>query len=87
MRIHEQYSEGDKVDFSIKVSGLNRELKATGDVVFNGKNSEGVVGTGLKFIFDKETKDFLNKTIPLIIDDKYGAVWGPKICSFMEEGK
>jgi len=87
MRIQEQYNEGDEVDFSISVSGLERELRATGNVVFNGKNAEGITGSGLKFIFDEETTAYLEKNIPLIIKDKYGAVWGPKICSFMEEDK
>jgi|GEM_PF-1671221 len=87
MRIQEQYNDGDEVYFSIKVSGLKHELKAKGKVVFNGKNAEGISGSGLKFIFDEETNTYLEKNIPLIIKDKYGAVWGPKICSFMEEDK
>lgn len=87
MRIQEQYREGDEVNFSIKVNGLQQELKAVGNVVFNGKNSEGVSGTGLKFNFIEETKDYLKKNIPLVINDKYGPVWGPKVHSFFEEDK
>ena len=87
MRIQEQYQEGDEVNFSIKVNGLQRELKARGNVVFNGKNSDGVAGTGLRFTFDEATETYLEKNISLVINDKYGAVWGPKICSFMEDKK
>ncbi len=85
MRIQEQYKQGDEVNFSIKVQGLQQELKAVGSVVFNGQNSEGVAGTGLKFSFHEDTKSYLKKNIPLVINDKYGSVWGPKICSFMED--
>lgn len=87
MRIQEQYKENDEVNFSIKVQGLQQELKASGNVIYNGKNEEGVVGTGLKFDFTESTKKYLDKNIPLVINDKYGSVWGPKICSFMEESE
>lgn len=87
MRIQEQYNEGDEVNFSIKVNSLDRELRATGNVVFNGNNAEGVTGSGLKFIFNEETAIYLKKNIPLVIKDKYGAFWGAKICSFVEENK
>ena len=87
MRIQEQYKKDEEVNFSIKVNGLLRELKAKGKVVFNGKNSEGVAGTGLEFTFDETTAAYLEKNISLVINDKYGAVWGPKICSFMEDNK
>ena len=87
MRIQEQYNKGDEIDFSIKVSGLQIELKAKGIVVFIGKNAQNISGTGLKFIFDKDTNTYLKKNVPLVINDKFGAVWGPKICLFMEGEK
>ena len=59
MRLQEQYNDGAEVYFSIKVSGLERELKARGNVVFNGKNAEGISGSGLKFIFGEETITYL----------------------------
>jgi Tfp pilus assembly protein PilZ len=85
LRMAKTYNEGTDLHFSFKVSELSSELKAFGTVVFSGVNSEGKKGVGIKLEFEEESKRFLEKHMPLSIKEKYGEVWGTKICNLLEE--
>ncbi len=85
LRMAKTYAKGATVDFSFRVSDIPEELRASGTVVFSGVNSDGVKGVGIKLEFDENSKKFLNKTIPFEIKEKYGEVWGSKICNLLEK--
>jgi len=85
LRMTKTYNTGTSLSFSFKVTDIGQELKANGSVVFSGTNTEGSKGVGIKLVFDEDTKSYLEKKIPKNIKEKYGEVWGGKICSLLEE--
>lgn len=85
LRMANTYNKGTFLDFSIKVYDLPKELKARGEVVFSGVNSEGIKGVGIKLEFEEDTEKYLEKNIPVNVKEKYGEVWGERICTLIEE--
>lgn len=85
MRMTENYSHGKTVRFEIKVAELEKELKASGIVVFSGLNDQGNQGVGFKFSFDEDTATYLNGKIPEGIKERYGEFWGAKVCAYLQE--
>ena len=87
MRITEDYPQGKTVSFEIKVAELEKDLKASGTVVFSGLNDQGNQGIGFRFSFDEETATYLNGKIPEGIKARYGEFWGTKVCAYLQENR
>ncbi|HSW60146.1 MAG TPA: hypothetical protein VLJ60_05070, partial [bacterium] len=83
LMINEDYRPGDNITFNIKVAGLEKELTAQGSVIYKGPNEKGSVGIGLKFSFDEKSSDLLSVKLKQLTLEKYGEIWGGRICSLM----
>jgi len=83
--IADEYGLGEKITFSISATGLEKELSAQGTVIYIGENEKGNSGVGINFSFSSESKDYLSKALPALINQNYGSIWGEKICSFIGE--
>jgi Tfp pilus assembly protein PilZ len=81
--INDDYRPGDSITFNIKVAGLEKELSAQGAVIYKGPNEKGSEGVGLKFSFDEKSSELLSVNLKKLILEKYGDVWGGRICSLM----
>jgi len=81
--MNDDYNPGDSILFNIKVAGLEKELTASGNVVYKGPNEKGSDGIGLKFSFDERSSELLSVNLKKLILEKYGETWGGRICSLM----
>ena len=81
--INDDYRPGDSITFNIKVAGIEKELNASGNVVYKGPNEKGSEGVGLKFSFDERSSELLSVNLKKLILEKYGETWGGRICSLM----
>jgi len=84
LMINDDYRPGDSITFNIKVAGIEKELNASGNVVYKGPNEKGSEGVGLKFSFDERSTDLLSTKLKDLTLEKYGDVWGNRICSLLE---
>jgi Tfp pilus assembly protein PilZ len=83
--IADEYGLGEQITFNISASCLEEELSAQGTVVYIGENEKGNNGVGINFSFSSKSKEYLSKALPALINQKYGSIWGEKICTFIGE--
>ncbi len=63
MNMKNRYPLGTNLTFLITVTGIDRILTLTGDVVHHGVNDEGKEGVGIRLTLDQETSDALRRTV------------------------
>jgi hypothetical protein len=75
----EEHSLEETFAFSITVATLDKPLSAEGKVVSVGENESGEKGIGLEFVFDEESRKFIDENLKEIVISKYGSVWGTRL--------
>ena len=84
LMVDKEFNVGETLNFYIQVVPCEISLNAVGKVVFAGENDAGEEGIGLDFSFDEESKKVLKEDLHKSILEKYGDVWGAKLCSLTE---
>jgi len=80
----EEHCLGESFSFSIEAAGLGRLLSAKGNVVSVGENDSGEKGIGLEFLFDEESRKFLDGNLKEIVVGKYGNLWGTRLSALFK---
>jgi Tfp pilus assembly protein PilZ len=85
LKMSKSYNKGTFLDFTFNVIDISEDIRAKGTVVFSGVNNEGSKGVGVRLDFSERSSELLKKKMPPALKEKYGEVWGGRICSLIEE--